>query len=106
MLGRASSGRQSCVYDAGNRNVPGDPHVSMTGVTFCHGNVALQRYSAEDAGDLAAAAQAALEEAFPGDAAGANADAEPVQLQLNSQLKKRALLSDAYAVRKRMRAEQ
>lgn len=67
---------------------------------------ALQRYTAEGAGDLAAAAQAALEAAFPSNAAGANAGAEPVQLQLNSQLKKRALLSDAYAVRKRMWAEQ
>ena len=78
----------------------------MTAGLVLTGGVAPQRYSAEGAGDLAAAAQAALEAAFPGDAAGANADAEPVQLQLNSQLNKRALLSDAYAVRKRMRAEQ
>ena len=78
----------------------------MTGITLSQEVFAPQRYAAEGAGDLAAAAQAALEAAFPGDAAGASADAEPLQLQLNSQLKKRALLSDAYAVRKRMRAEQ
>ena len=65
-----------------------------------------QRYAAEGAGDLAEAAQAAVEAAFPGDAAGASAEAEPARLQLNAQLKKRAVLSMAYAERKRIRAEQ